>query len=41
MHEMGHVLGYRDDTSGDLMNATLPVGVRRTVAVDEVFASFA
>lgn len=41
MHEMGHVLGYRDDTSGDLMKATLPLGVRRTVVVDEAFASFA
>jgi hypothetical protein len=41
MHEMGHVLGYRDDNSGDLMNATLPLGVRRLVAVDEVFATFA
>ena len=41
MHEMGHVLGYRDDDSGDLMNATLPLGVRRLVAVDEVFATFA
>jgi serralysin len=40
MHELGHVLGYRDDSSGDLMNATLPLGVRRIVAVDEVFASF-
>ncbi len=40
MHEMGHVLGYRDDSSGDLMDAVLPLGVRRTVAVDEVFASY-
>jgi hypothetical protein len=40
MHELGHVLGYRDDGSGDLMDAMLPLGVRRTVAVDEVFASF-
>ena len=40
MHEMGHVLGYRDDQSGDLMNATLPLGVRRIVALDEVFARF-
>jgi hypothetical protein len=39
MHELGHVLGYRDDASGDLMDAALPVGMRRTVAVDEVFAS--
>ena len=31
---------YRDDSSGDLMDAMLPLRVRRTVAVDEVFASF-
>ncbi len=29
MHEMGHILGYADDVVGDLMNATLPLGVRR------------
>ena len=36
MHELGHVLGYNDDATGDLMNGTLSLGVRRTVAVDEV-----
>ncbi len=29
MHELGHELGYADDDAGDLMNATLPLGVRR------------
>ncbi len=29
MHEMGHVLGYPDDIADDLMDATLPLGVRR------------
>jgi cyclophilin family peptidyl-prolyl cis-trans isomerase len=38
MHEMGHVLGYQDDTAGDLMNATLPLGARRT-AVDAALAT--
>jgi RHS repeat-associated protein len=33
MHEMGHVLGYADDTLGDLMDALLPCSVRRTPAV--------
>ena len=28
MHELGHELGYADDDAGDLMNATLPLGVR-------------
>ena len=32
MHEMGHVLGYEHDTGDDLMNATLPLGVRRSLA---------
>jgi hypothetical protein len=41
MHEMGHVLGYDDVSSGGLMNGTLPVGVRRTVAVDQVLATLA
>jgi hypothetical protein len=39
MHEMGHVLGYNDDAAGDLMNSTLPLGVRRTSLVDEAFAA--
>ena len=30
MHELGHELGYADDAIGDLMNATLPLGIRRT-----------
>ena len=30
MHEMGHELGLADDNLGDLMSATLPLGVRRT-----------
>jgi len=50
MHELGHVLGYADDTAGDLMNVTLPLGERRVLtgsplaesaAVDQVFASSA
>ena len=40
MHEMGHVLGYSDDSAGDLMNATLPLGVRRTDVVDGAFATY-
>ncbi len=32
MHELGHELGYADDAIGDLMNATLPLGVRRLPA---------
>ena len=39
MHEMVHVLGYgHDDQPGDLMNATLPLGVRRSLAVDYALA---
>jgi hypothetical protein len=38
MHEMGHVLGYNDDATGDLMDGALPIGIRR-VAVDEVLAT--
>jgi hypothetical protein len=42
LHEMGHAVG-RDDIStdpgsGDLMAALLPAGVRRTQALDAVFA---
>ncbi len=33
MHELGHELGYADDDTGDLMNATLPLGIRRVAAV--------
>ena len=39
MHEMGHVLGYQDTSSDGLMDGTLPLGVRRTTAVDQVFAA--
>ncbi len=38
MHELGHVLGHDDNATGDLMDATLPLGVRRAV-IDELFAS--
>jgi hypothetical protein len=37
MHEMGHVLGYRDGDEG-LMSAALPLGVRWPSAADRVFA---
>jgi hypothetical protein len=39
MHEMGHELGFADDAAGDLMNATLSAGVRRTLAVDHAVAN--
>ena len=39
MHELGHVLGYGDTTTDGLMDGTLPLGVRRTSAVDQVFAT--
>jgi hypothetical protein len=41
MHEMKHVLGYADDDAAiaDLMTATLPTGVRRTLAVDHALAT--
>ena len=39
MHELGHELGYADDDVGDLMNATLPLGVRRTLAVDNTLTA--
>jgi hypothetical protein len=41
MHEMEHVLGYPDDHAmiDDLMAATLPTGVRRTLAVDYALAT--
>jgi len=41
MHEMEHVFGYPDDhaTIDDLMTATLPTGVRRTLAVDHALAT--
>jgi RHS repeat-associated protein len=35
MHELGHLLGCADDTAGDLMNGTLPLGVRRTLPVSQ------
>ena len=49
MHEMGHLLGYDDNSSGDLMGGVLPLGARRLLAgsadhqaeaaaVDHVFA---
>lgn len=34
LHEIGHVLGYDHETGNDVMNATLPLGIRRT-AVDQ------
>ena len=39
MHEMGHTLGYDDTTTESIMNVTLSLGVRRTAAVDRVFAT--
>ena len=39
MHEMGLVLGYDDIAADGLMNGMLPTGVRRTVAIDHVFAT--
>ena len=38
MHEMGHLLGY-DHADDGLMSAILPLGVRGTAAVDQVFAT--
>jgi hypothetical protein len=38
MHEMGHVLGS-DHAADGLMSAFLPLGQRRTAAVDELFAA--
>jgi hypothetical protein len=38
MHEMGHAIGY-DHTDDGLMSPELPLGVRRTAAVDQVFAA--
>ena len=34
MHEMGHLLGYGHSDNGDLMTATLPLGVRRTTIAE-------
>ena len=39
MHEMGHLLGYGDTVSDDLMNGTLSPSIRRAEAVDELFAT--
>jgi hypothetical protein len=39
MHEMGHVLGYEHSDSVDLMYPTLPLGIRRTLAVDHSLAA--
>jgi hypothetical protein len=39
MHEIGHVLGGDDVSSDGLMNGVLSTGTRRTVAVDQVFAT--
>ncbi|MEN6458322.1 MAG: hypothetical protein ABFC63_05280 [Thermoguttaceae bacterium] len=39
MHELGHVLGYRDVDTG-LMGGTLALGVRWPSAADQVFAVF-
>ena len=41
MHEMGHQLGIgHNDLPGDLMNDILPLGVRRSSAVDSVLAGW-
>lgn len=39
MHELGHVLGY-DHAEEGLMDDLLPLGARRTSAIDEVFAGY-
>lgn len=39
MHEMGHLLGYGDTVSDDLMDGTLSPSIRRADAVDELFAT--
>jgi hypothetical protein len=39
MHELGHELGDADDALGGLMDAALPLGVRRTLAVDNTLAA--
>jgi hypothetical protein len=38
LHEMGHLAGLADNDGSDLMGATLATGVRRTDALDAVFA---
>ncbi len=40
IHEVGHILGFEDIASGDVMTATLQLGLRRSpnaAAVDQVF----
>ena len=39
MHEMGHLLGYDHSSALDLMYPTLPLGTRRTLAVDHAVAA--
>jgi hypothetical protein len=39
MHEMGHVLGHEHSESVDLMYPTLPLGTRRTLAVDHALVA--
>jgi hypothetical protein len=39
MHEMGHLVGYDDTVSDDLMDGVLPAGLRRRGNVDKVFAA--
>jgi hypothetical protein len=40
LHEMGHLAGWPDasGSAGGLMNGTLGVGMRRTDALDAIFA---
>ncbi len=39
MHEMGHILGYSDESLGDLMDGALPLATRRAELLDRVFAT--
>ena len=39
MHELGHEPGFADDALGGLMDAALPLGVPRTLAVDNSLAA--
>ncbi len=38
LHERGHITGLPDDSGPDLMLETLPIGTRRTDALNAAFA---